>query len=108
MADDVPAPRKGSLDQRWQGQGGYDADAAAGARRRFWFILLAALSLAFGTAAAVWILLIKPPPPPPYFLAINIGDYNSRHYPLLPFAKQDGDRVLRHFPSKNDAQTKTK
>src|SRR5207247_438299 len=38
----------------------------------------------------------------------SIPEYNVRQYPPLLFTKQDNARILRHFPSKNLPETKTK
>lgn len=104
MADDVVKPRSGSSDHRWQGQE-TGAASGGGARRQFWFIVLAGLFLSFASLIVVWILLIKPPLPPPYFLTINIADYNPKQYPVVAFALQDGERIRRHFPGGVRAQT---
>jgi hypothetical protein len=98
-----------SGDKRWQTQAPASVHGAGRpAGRRTWFIVLAGLFLAFVSAAIVWVLLLRPAPPPPFFLAISISDYNARQYPVVPFARQDGERILRHFPAKKQAETKTK
>jgi hypothetical protein len=71
-------------------------------------IVLTALLLALASIAGVWFLLIKPPPAPPFFLTIQVGDFNARQYPVLPFARQDGDLLQRHFPTRKQAETKTR
>jgi hypothetical protein len=109
MADEAAASRSGSADYRWQSQGSGAAPAVdRGARRRTWLFVLAALFLALLAVAIVWILLLKPPVAPPFYLSINIGEYDARQYPNIPFTKQDGDRLKRHFPGATFAETKTK
>lgn len=101
MAED-----RASETQRWQTQATVTATYDNGRRR--WFIILAALFLVLGSTAVVWFLLIKPLPPPPFLLTIDIGDFNARQYPVLAFARQDGERLGRHFPDKRHAETKTR
>src|SRR6478735_8680733 len=102
MADDA-APRSGASDYRWQSQPARTVSAASGGgpRRGAWLVVFAGLFLAFASTVVVWILFIKPPPAPPYVLSISIGEHNVREYPTIAFTKQDGERILRHFPDKN-------
>jgi hypothetical protein len=71
-------------------------------------VALTALLLALVSIAGIWFLLIKPAPAPPFFLTISIGEFNARQYPVLPFARQDGELLQRHFPARKQAETKTK
>ena len=41
-------------------------------------------------------------------MTINVGDYNVAHYPVVPFARQDGERLARHFANNRNAESKTK
>lgn len=105
MAEEIAGPEK----QRWQVQA-FDRgpEGGRGDRRGTWIVLLFAMFLALASILAIWLLLIKPPPPPPFLLTIHIGDFNSGHYPVLAFTGQDGERLQSHFPSKKQAETKTK
>ncbi len=51
---------------------------------------------------------MRPPPAPPFLLTINLAELNARQYPVLAFARQDGQRLERHFPDKRQAETKTR
>jgi hypothetical protein len=108
MADEAAAPRSSSPDQRWQSQASEGVPGPTRrSGRRLLLIGLFGLFLAFLSLAALWVLLIKPPASPPFYLAVSIGTYNDKQYPIIPFTRQDGDRILRHFPAKRYAQTKT-
>jgi hypothetical protein len=99
MADDTT--------QRWQAQAATPAKDR-GERRRRWFIALTGLLLALVATAAVLFLLLRPLPSSPFLLTIEIGEFNARQYPVLAFARLDGERLGRHFPDRRRAETKTR
>ncbi len=109
MADDAAPGSTGASDYRWQSPGsGTSAGSGGGFRRGPWLVALAGLVLALLTTLVVWLLFISPAPPPPFYLMISIADYNAREYPIVAFTRQDGERILRHFPARNQPETKTK
>src|SRR5947209_1509378 len=101
MADDVDVPRPRSADQRWQGQEPLASEGTArSARRRRRLILLTGAFLALVSFTIVWFLKLQVTPPAPlFFLTIDIGAYNARHYPTPAFTRQDSELLLRHFPA---------
>ena len=109
MADERPPAKPVAADLRWrEATAGSTPAGSAKAKRRKQFTLLAGLFLALASLVVAWLFFLHRVPPEPLFLTIHIGSYNSRLYPVVPFAKQDSERLSRHFEDSRHAETKTK
>ena len=91
----------------WRPRSTRAAGAQNGARgKQFGSVMLAGLLMALITVTIVWFFFIGSVPKEAYYLTINIGQYNAKEYPVVPFSRQDSERLKRNFTRHHDARAR--